>query len=815
MRELTAPHPVVAPARLDGALWLSLCALSGALCIENRLATVLAALVGFLLLWRLCARWLWLLGALLFVLSALRAELAVRTYDSSWQAARASLGPPKRCSVLGEVIRSPRWRGDSLSFVARLDRAACDDGASLPAGAIVRLYGGPTALCRGDQFDAVVQLGMLRLFQNIDLPDPRLLAAHEGSVVSGSVLALEPTARTPSLRSLVDRFRAHVRTRIEATFSQPAVGMAKALVLGENDLSEEEDVAFRESGLSHLLAVSGTHLVFAVVSLVSGLTALLVRIPPLAERVHVARVSSAIGIALSLVYADFAGGSGSAWRAAWMLTAAFAMRALDRRPQVVRAVAVSIAVGVAFDPLAVFDVSFMLSLAATTGLLTLGRRFAPLAERFPSGPARKMAEGLVATASSILPCSALLAALSPFVSVPGMVLNVLAAPFGEVVALPLCLGHTLLQPLPVLERGTALVASGALLIVKQAAFISTGLLARFPFLGVPLVMPTAGHFTVLVLAVLAGARFRHRGRRALLAIAGSAAVVLVGVELQARAYGHPRGELRVSILDVEQGDSALIDFPDGQVMLIDAGGFVGSKVDPGVRVVLPLLRARRRTSIDVVVLSHPHPDHFGGLGAVVGKVPVGEFWDTGQGQSEGAGPVYADLLSTLKKKGVPIRGPKELCGTRRFGGAWLDIVGPCPGVVPGRNANDNSWVFRVRFGERAALFTGDAEREQEHELLERSRALLDADLLKVGHHGSRTSTTPEFLEAVSPELATLSCGARNRYGHPHQVTLDTLREHGVHALRLDFTGNVEWTTDGQHVELTTFADAARPWPLGK
>jgi competence protein ComEC len=790
--------------RIDGALWLSLCALAGALTVENRLATTLTALAAFLFGWGLCSRRAWLAGTVLFALAGVRAEAELNKYEAAWQGTWKTLGAPKRCAVQGEVTRSPQWRGDALSFSARLSHAECDDGATLPAGTLARLYGGPKHLARGDRFEAVAQLGMVRLFKNIDLPDPRLLAARQSSVVSGSLLSLDSVQRSSTWLAHVDTFRAHVRSRIEATFSPPAVGMAKALVLGENDLSEEEDVAFRESGLSHLLAVSGTHLVFAVVSLVSGLTALLVRIPPLAERFHVARLSSAIGVGLALVYADFAGGSGSAWRAAWMLAAAFLMRAVDRKPNVARAIAVSIAVGVGFDALAVFDVSFMLSLAATTGLLTLGRRFAHFAERFHAKPARKLAEGIIATLSSVIPCSALLAALSPFVSLPGIVLNVLAAPFGEVVALPLCLSHTLLAPFPVLERGTAVVASGALLIVKQAAFLSTEIVGKVPLLGVPLVMPTAGHFAVLVLSVFAVVRLKHLGPRLLLAVTGSAVVALMVVELQARSAGAPTGELRVSILDVEQGDSALIDFPDGRVMLIDGGGFVGSPVDPGERVLLPMLRARRRTSLDVVVLSHPHPDHFGGLGAVAEKIPIGEFWDTGQGRSEGAGPIYAQLLRSLSQKGVPVRGPAELCGTRNFGGAELDIVGPCPAVIPNRNANDNSWVFRVRYGERAILFTGDAEQEQEHELLERSSELLRADLLKAGHHGSRTSTSPEFLAAVQPSVATLSCGVRNRYGHPHQVTLDTLSQHAVRALRLDVTGGVEWTTDGASVQLLTF-----------
>lgn len=790
---------------LDSFLWLSACLLGGALCIENRAVTALGAAVVFTLAFARLTRGAWLLGAFLFLGSALRAEARLAAYEHNWEAVRGALGAPKRCVVLGTVTRSPVWRSDALSFTAHIARAECE-GVELPP-VTARLYGGPKTLARGDRFEGVAQLGMVRRFRNLELPDPTVFAARSGAVVSGALLAVDVQQRASSWTAGVDAFRAHVRGRIEATFAPSAVGMAKALVLGENDLSEEEDLAFRESGLSHLLAVSGTHLVFAVVSLVSGLTFVLVRIPSLAARVHVARLSSALGVGLALVYADFAGGSGSAWRAAWMLSAAFLMRACDRRPLPARAVGSSILVGWLSDPLVVFDVSFMLSLAATAGLLTLGRRWAGIAERFTAKPARLFAEGLVATTSAILPCSVLLAMLSPFVSLPGMFLNVLAAPFGEVVALPLCLLHTLLAPVPVLELGVATVASGALLVVRQAAFLSTGIVDKVPVLGIPLVMPTAAHLAVLGVAAFALWSLPWH-RRLRLALGALTLVTLVGVELSARDDGRPVGMLRVSVLDVGQGDAALVDLPDGKLILIDAGGFVGSPVDPGARVVLPLLRARRRSHIDVMVLSHPHPDHFGGLGAVASTVSVGEFWDTGQGRHEGAGPVYAALLETLKSRGVALRGPDELCGTRPFGGAVLDVIGPCPAVVPNRNANDNSFVFRIRHGGRAVLFTGDAEREQEHEILERSPDLLAADLLKVGHHGSRTSTTPDFLARVKPSHATLSCGVRNRYGHPHGVTLETLAAQGVEALRLDQLGGVVWSTDGKSVDLATFLGRA-------
>jgi competence protein ComEC len=220
---------------------------------------------------------------------------------------------------------------------------------------------------------------------------------------------------------------------------------------------------------------------------------------------------------------------------------------------------------------------------------------------------------------------------------------------------------------------------------------------------------------------------------------------------------------------------------------------------------LPELRARRRSRIDVMVLSHPHPDHFTGLESVIGAVEVGEFWDTGQGLAQGAGPIYARIHAALRARGVPVKTPPELCGERRVGGVSVQVLSPCPSFKSGIGANDNSFVIRLSLGARAFLFTGDAEQEAEHELLERG-ALLRADFLKIGHHGSRTSSSPAFLDAVQPSVATMSTGVRNRFGHPHAPTLEKLAARKILAFRTDRFGAVRLETDGSALSVVTVAD---------
>src|SRR5262249_38960859 len=147
---------------------------------------------------------------------------------------------------------------------------------------------------------------------------------------------------------------------------------------------------------------------------------------------------------------------------------------------------------------------------------------------------------------------------------------------------------------------------------------------------------------------------------------------------------------------------------------------------------------------------------------------VGELWDTGQGEDQGAGSSYATLLATARARGVPIRRPHDLCGAPRVaGGVTIEVLAPCPGYVPDAGANDNSLVVRLSYGPRAAPLVGDADHDEESTLVAHAARSLHADLLKVGHHGSRTSSSPIFLDAVRPSLAAISSGVRNRFGHPH------------------------------------------------
>lgn len=265
----------------------------------------------------------------------------------------------------------------------------------------------------------------------------------------------------------------------------------------------------------------------------------------------------------------------------------------------------------------------------------------------------------------------------------------------------------------------------------------------------------------------------------------------------------------MTFLDVGQGDCTVIEGPTGRVVVVDGGGRPGTDerdgTDPGARIVVPFLRHRGISTVDLLVATHSDEDHAQGLVAVTERLRVQAALDSGY---PGESPPYIRLRDRLRQRRIPVYIARRGDQINLGGGARLEILHPpARPVEAGRSATNNHCiVLRLVYGRARLLLTGDAEEEAEADMLRADGLPLSADLLKVGHHGSRGSTGAAFLSRVAPSLAVISCGANNNYNHPHPELRERLARRGVRVFRTDLQGAITVETDGNRLRVRPMHD---------
>jgi len=281
-------------------------------------------------------------------------------------------------------------------------------------------------------------------------------------------------------------------------------------------------------------------------------------------------------------------------------------------------------------------------------------------------------------------------------------------------------------------------------------------------------------------------------------------LIVANIVLYAWISADPaRDEFRITFLDVGQGDAAFLEFPGGGTVLIDAGPKTPG-YDTGERVILPFLRWKGVQKIDYLVVSHPHSDHLGGVPAVMRAIAVGRVVDCGSEEDTRLYKEYSRVMDSLRLPMSPaVAG--EILGDElpgRIYVLWPDTGFAGPGGSPGfggarSNVNNLSVVLDIRFGSTSVLFTGDAEDDAEAYIVARYGGFIGSGLLKAGHHGSITSSTPGFISLVSPEHTVISVGRGNRFGHPSAAVIDRYLALGSEVERTDLEGALVFESDGR------------------
>ncbi|MBI4199979.1 MAG: DNA internalization-related competence protein ComEC/Rec2 [Chloroflexi bacterium] len=779
-----------------------------------------AALLGVALL----RRWRLLLpvAVLLLLLGAWRGELAGASPPSALE---EFVG--REVKLEGLVTDDPERRGTLVRFRLRADRIDTGDGWR-PAEEDVLVAVQPPSTLVGQREASYVRYGdRLELNGKIERPptlkgfDYREYLARQGVgwvAERPEIVLIQEREGSPVL-SFIYRVRLALAGSLERVLPEPQASLGQMILLGaRGGVPEEVLQAFRDTGTTHLLAISGLNM-----AIVLGLTL------PLSQTLLGRRRNLYLLVPLLALwmYALLSGLAPSVERAAIMASLYLVALALGRPGSPLPALAVAAAVMVGRQPTLLYDLSFQLSFMAVAGILLLvaprqrviTRLLGPLLRRagWAQGPTTAIGVAVAVTLAATAATFPLL--LFNFgriavYSVPATLLALPAFPFALAASLFAALAGLLALPL-----GQVVGWLAWLPLTYTTEAVET--MARLPGRGYP-VEPFGGVLVwlsyaaagLLILSLRRGWLRRRLAAASLGPIIRRAATWVPSARVQAIVLfslaagvalvwsanaALPDGNLHVSVLDVGQGDAILLRGPGGQQVLVDGG--------PDPRRLLQALGERMPfwdRTIDLLVLSHPHEDHLAGLVEVVRRYRVRAVLDTPP--DPGGSPLWEEWQAVLKAKGVRVitasEGQRIVLGDQ----VVLEVLNPPDPLLggSGSDVDNNGTVVRAQHGLVSLLLTGDLEMEGELSLLDRG-ADVRSTVLKVAHHGSRDSSREEFLARVRPQLALISVGKENRYGHPHQEALDRLKD--VVGLERVLTtaegGDIELVSDGRRLEVRT------------
>lgn len=571
--------------------------------------------------------------------------------------------------------------------------------------------------------------------------------------------------------------------------SNPGAAALRGIVTGaRGDIPEGLDQRWRVCGIFHALSVSGLHLA-VVAGIAFWLLRKLAAASPWGGRIRPARWAALPAIALAVAYTIVTGAQVATVRSLVVVVIAIGGQVFDRPLRVLDALGIAAIAILAVRPNDIADPSFQLSFVAA---LALGLGSSP--QPRSHGWLRHWLTRSVATSLRVVIATAPITAYHFHqVAIGGVVGNLVLTPVLELFALPIGIVGTLLGAMwPELGALAIRIAAGATDVVDRLAMVFAGVTPLGTIAVASALMMAA--LTALSLAAVSSTRTRAT-------VALWCALCLAWTQATAPP---PDGTLRVTFLDVGQGDAALIELPDGAAWLVDAGGLPGrpdlaAAIAPG-RSIQRALEAAGHNELDLVVISHPHPDHYLGLAGLTARVR--ELW-TAADDTEGSEPAmsrrsgqpsFAAIAHTTR---APIYHP-PLGVVRSRAGVELVVWGPrysdsegAPereAVDPVRSVNDNSLVVELRYAGRSIVFAGDVEAEGEANLV--AAGLGHVDIVKVAHHGSPTSSSPGFVAATRPVIAVISCGVANTFGFPSAAVVERWQTAGASVERTDRDGAI-------------------------
>lgn len=546
---------------------------------------------------------------------------------------------------------------------------------------------------------------------------------------------------------------------------QKEASLLGSILLGSSvsPLDEEQKDDYRKAGLIHLLVVSGTQvsILIGVCLNMTGVFAL-----PLWARI-------AITSFFNLMLVVVTGGGASILRAAIMGEITLIGLLFERKNECYTSLALSALALLIIDPGNLFNIGFQLSFAATWALFYL----------VPTLSEALLPKLLAVSVGPILATAPLVAYYFNQITFGAVFSNLMVLPWVEFLVIlgmsSVLIGFVFLPVAQILGNTVWLMLLGLDGIAQMVSSLPG---ACFYIRTPSSVMLLAYYLTLII-----GIELLKKDKKILITPKRSVFLFMIILAVLAWDFSFPgKEELRITVLDVGQGDAILIESPAGQKILIDGG-----EEKAGKMAVIPYLRRAGINRLEMVILTHPHDDHVGGLNPVLEQIKVDTVMDTGAVFRSDAYARFLELIKINNIKYHLAREGGEIYFERDLKARVLH-AGAC-----GENLNNSSIVIKLSYCNFSILLTGDNEIEGEEKILERAPpGSIRSTVLKVGHHGSKTSTSDRFLSAVRPRAAIISCGLRNKFGHPHKATLQKLKEQGAELFRTDKNGGVAITSNG-------------------
>ena len=711
----------------------------------------------------------------------------------------------EKVNIQGVVYRSPEKFIDKTRLYVEVERVFNGDNSIPVSGRILLTIKSPdTAVKYGDRIRFISKIHAVRNFGNPGEFDHKWHLEREGIYVTGFVenenwiVRLEGGSRG-WIWTAVEDFRNNLAKLIDNTFDntdgKKVQGIMKALLIGEGgEIERDVREAFAMTGTSHILAISGLHIGIVAFVVYSICCMILLQSEKLALAFNIKKLSAAASIPFILFYGLMAGFPVSTQRAVIMIIVFIAALVSDRERDMFNTLALAAFIILIISPSALYNISFQLSFASVFAIIYLAPKFklTEPAASFAGHMRDRVLTGLFVSIAATLGTAPIAAYHFHRVSIIGVFANLIVVPVIGFIAVPLELLAGLIYSFS--ESASVIIMQTAAVFIKFSVWI-VELFSRLPYSFLWVAAPTIFEAVIFYLLVISLAESMKR------AAARYALIVFSFVFLLDHAYWYSHlnynKDLKVTFLSIGQGDSSLVEFPQGKRMLIDGGGFYDSDFDTGERIIAPFLWKNKIKNIDYLVMSHPQSDHFKGLRFIAKNFNVKEFWWNGDNAE---GNEYSELMQILEDKMVKKRVVSA--DIVNINGAKVESLNPLKfGEM--HDKNNISVVMRISYGDVSFLFTGDIEKAGEEAIVKSGRDI-KADVLKVPHHGSRTSSTLDFISAVSPGIAVMSVGYGNPFNFPHREVVERYRRLNTKVMRTDIFGAITIRTDGRIMDTFTF-----------